>query len=241
MKHIFIIIISMVLFAGCTKTKHGSNTEKTSAEEKTLSIKNPKEKTQEKTQKINTSEMENGLYAKMTTNLGDILIKLEMEKAPLTVANFVGLAEGKINNTAKSEGQPYFNGLTFHRVIPDFMIQGGDPQGMGMGGPGYSFKDEFHPDLKHTEPGILSMANAGPGTNGSQFFITVAPTPFLDGRHAVFGSVVEGLDVAIAISKVNRDGRDMPLEPIFMNPVEIIRMGEAAEAFDAAKTFGTLK
>ena len=189
----------------------------------------------------NTQNMENGLYAKMNTTMGSILIQLEFEKTPLTVANFAGLAEGKIKNTAKPEGQPYYDGITFHRVIPNFMVQGGDPLGRGMGGPGYSFKDEFHPDLKHDKPGILSMANAGPGTNGSQFFLTVVPTPHLDGRHSVFGHVVEGMEVALAIADAPRDGRDMPNDPIFINTMEIIRVGEAAEAFDAAKTFADLK
>lgn len=190
--------------------------------------------------KTNT-KMDNGLYAKMNTSNGSILIQLEMEKTPITVANFVGLAEGKIANKAKAIGEPYFDGLTFHRVIPDFMIQGGDPMGVGSGGPGYQFKDEFHPELSHSTPGILSMANAGPGTNGSQFFITVKPTPFLDGRHTVFGKVVEGVENAIAISLVNRDGSDMPLQPVFIKSVEIIRVGEAAEKFDAANIFQSLK
>jgi len=174
--------------------------------------------------------MENGLYAKMNTSKGEITLKLEMEKTPLTVANFVGLAEGKISNNAKEADIPYYDGLVFHRVIPDFMIQGGDPDGRGTGGPGYNFRDEFHPELRHTGPGILSMANAGPGTNGSQFFITHVETAWLDGKHTVFGHVVEGIEVVNAI-----EGGDL------IGTVEIIRMGDAAEKFDAAKTFSELK
>ena len=173
--------------------------------------------------------MENGIYAKFITNKGDILVRLEHEKAPGTVGNFVGLAEGTQDNLRVPPGEPYYDGLTFHRVIPDFMIQGGCPQGSGMGGPGYSFKDEFHADLKHTGPGKLSMANAGPNTNGSQFFITHLETPWLDGKHAVFGQVVEGQEVVDAI----RQGD-------VMEKVEILRVGEEAEAFDAGAAFQKL-
>jgi peptidylprolyl isomerase len=174
--------------------------------------------------------MENGLYAKFLTSKGEILVRMEFEKAPGTVGNFVALAEGIQDNVHRPPGEPYYDGLNFHRVIPDFMIQGGCPQGSGMGGPGYNFKDEFHPDLKHTGPGKLSMANAGPGTNGSQFFITHLATPWLDGNHAVFGQVIEGQDVVDDI----RQG-DM------MEKVEILRVGPDAEAFDAAAAFEPLK
>ena len=153
-----------------------------------------------------------------------ITIKLEHEKAPMTVANFVGLAEGKVKNTAKPEGTPYFDEIKFHRVIADFMIQGGDPTGTGTSGPGYAFTDEIHPDLKHSRPGTLSMANAGPATNGSQFFITHKATPHLDGRHAVFGYVTEGQDVVNAI--VQND---------VMEEVRIERVGKAAKEWDATK------
>ena len=171
-----------------------------------------------------------GLYAKFETSKGNIYCALEMKKTPMTVGNFVGLAEGKIKNTGKAEGIPFYDGLKFHRVIPSFMIQGGCPQGTGMGDPGYKFPDEIDTTLKHKAPGVLSMANSGPGTNGSQFFITHVPTPWLDGKHTVFGNVVQGQDVVDKIV-----GNDT------LKKLSVLRKGKEAEAFDGAKTFETAK
>ncbi|UZO80450.1 peptidylprolyl isomerase [Aquimarina sp. ERC-38] len=170
--------------------------------------------------------MQDGLYAKINTEKGDILLNLEFEKTPGTVGNFVALAEGNMENKAIPQGRPYYNGLKFHRVIPDFMIQGGDPQGTGGGGPGYKFDDEIHPELKHDGPGVLSMANAGPGTNGSQFFITHTETPWLDGKHTVFGKVVEGQEVVDKIAQEDS-----------IKSIEIIKKGSKAEAFNAVEAF----
>jgi cyclophilin family peptidyl-prolyl cis-trans isomerase len=172
--------------------------------------------------------MENGIYAQISTQKGIVKIKLEHEKTPMTVANFVGLAEGKLENTAKESGLPYYDGLTFHRVIADFMIQGGDPTGTGAGGPGYQFEDEIHPELKHDKAGTLSMANAGPGTNGSQFFITHGPTNWLDGKHTVFGYVTEGQDVV-----------DSVVEGDSIEKLDIVRVGKDAESWDASQIFTT--
>lgn len=170
--------------------------------------------------------MEKGLYAKLNTTKGAITINLEYKKTPGTVGNFVALAEGNLENTAKPQGNPYYNGLKFHRVIADFMIQGGCPLGTGTGSPGYQFDDEFHSDLKHDKPGVLSMANAGPGTNGSQFFITHVATPWLDNKHTVFGNVVEGQDVVDTIEQND-----------IIESVEIIKIGEEAENFNAIEAF----
>ena len=172
---------------------------------------------------MSEAKLKDGLYAKFFTSKGEILCLLEYEKTPLTVANFVGLAEGtkELGGGSKS-GARFYDGLTFHRVIPDFMIQAGCPLGTGTGGPGYTFPDEIDPSLTHDGPGILSMANAGPGTNGSQFFITHVPTPWLDGKHTVFGYVITGQSVVDAIAQGD-----------VIESIEIIRVGKDAEAFKA--------
>ncbi len=168
-----------------------------------------------------TASLTEGLYAQFLTTRGEIVARLEFEKTPLTVANFVGLAEGA-KRSNRGAGVRFYDGLAFHRVIPDFMIQGGDPQGNGMGGPGYDFPDEFNPSLRHARPGVLSMANAGPGTNGSQFFITHIATPWLDGKHTVFGQVVSGQEVVNAIVQGDR-----------IDSLAILRIGEPAKAFQS--------
>ena len=175
---------------------------------------------------VGMGKMVDGLYANIITDKGEILIKLEYEKVPMTVANFVGLAEGKIENTHKSLGEPYYNGMVFHRVINQFMIQGGDPQANGSGGPGYQFEDEFHTELRHSRAGILSMANAGPRTNGSQFFITHVATPWLDNKHSVFGKVMRGQTV---VNKIRQGDA--------IQEIQIIRKGKKAKEFDAPAIF----
>jgi len=184
--------------------------------------------------KANAQGLGNGLFAQIKTNKGEIIVRLEYQSAPLTVCNFVALAEGSMD---KHKGKRYYDGLNFHRVISvangdgqDFMIQGGCPEGTGRGGPGYQFPDEIDPNLRHDRPGVLSMANAGPGTNGSQFFITIVPTPHLDGRHTVFGYVIRGQDV---VNKILQGDK--------IEKITIIRSGQDASAFKAnQENFNTL-
>lgn len=175
-------------------------------------------------------DLAEGMYAEMNTSKGVILLTLEFEKTPMTVANFVGLAEGTLENDEKPAGTPYYDGLKFHRVIDNFMIQGGCPQGKGTGDPGYKFPDEIDPSLKHSGPGMLSMANSGPATNGSQFFITHKETPWLDGKHTVFGHVIQGQDV---VNEIEKDD--------VINTVKILRKGKGAKNFDAPKVFNEMR
>ena len=174
--------------------------------------------------------MQDGLYAKFHTSKGEILVNLEYQKTPGTVGNFVALAQGNLENTVKPQGTPYYDGLNFHRVIADFMIQGGCQFGTGTGDPGYKFDDEFHQDLKHSGPGVLAMANSGPGSNGSQFYITHVETSWLDGKHTVFGNVVEGQDVVDAVAQGDT-----------LTQLEILAVGADAEAFKAVEAFRTFE
>jgi len=195
MKKLGICLAVLILLSACSTVKETGKTEETAGKESKI-IKKAEEK------KMTT--------ATIKTNMGNIVIELFADKAPKTVANFVALAE-----------KGFYDGVIFHRVIPNFMIQGGDPTGTGRGGPGYTFADEFDASLKHTEAGMLSMANAGPNTNGSQFFITVAATPWLDGKHAIFGKVIEGLDLVIKMSEVPTLPGDQPKNKIVMEKVTI--------------------
>ena len=172
--------------------------------------------------------MDAGVYARFETSVGDFTARLFEAEAPATVQNFAGLADGSKAwtdpRTGRQADRPLYDGVIFHRVIDGFMIQGGDPLGRGTGGPGYTFADEFHPTCRHDRAGILSMANSGPNTNGSQFFITLAPTPHLDNRHSVFGEVVEGLDVVQAIGKVSTKAGDRPATDVVIKRVQIERV-----------------
>ena len=178
---------------------------------------------------IEVHETAKQIDAVFHTNHGQFVVRLFHDKAPKTVQNFVDLAEGTTDwlhprTGVSRKGQPFYDGLTFHRVIDGFMIQGGCPRGDGRGGPGYAFADELHPELRHVGPGVLSMANAGPDSNGSQFFITLDATPHLDGRHAVFGRVTEGLDVVAAIGKLRTGAGDKPLQPVVIERLDIVRI-----------------
>ena len=188
--------------------------------------------------KVQYPDLEDGIYAEIITSKGVMLAKLAEDKAPITVANFVSLAEG--TNTMvnkKYKDKKFYNGTIFHRVMDGFMIQGGDPKGTGLGNPGYKFRGEFHPDLKHDKPGILSMANPGPNSNGSQFFITEIPKPHLDNTYNVFGELVLGLNIQDSISNVKVDNKNKPLTNVFIEELNIIRKGKSAKSFDAPKIF----
>ena len=225
MKNINKNMIAMLLFTGffTSCNANGNKPEPTSLNE---ALNQTTETTAPMAQESTNWKETPGLYAQIATDKGNMVLRLEYQKVPMTVGNFVALAEGKMKNDKKAAGVPYYDGLNFHRVIPQFMIQGGCPLGNGSAGPGYQFDDEIDPTLRHDGPGVLSMANAGPGTNGSQFFITHKETPWLDGKHTVFGKIVEGMDVVNAIA-----GNDK------MNKVTIIRVGDDAEKFDGIKAF----
>ncbi len=184
----------------------------------------PAESKAKKSKDATTQTKGKAMFATIDTTAGKIRIKLHGDKTPLTVENFVGLAEGTKEftdpRTGKKEKRPYYDGVIFHRVIPGFVIQGGDPTGTGMGGPGYKFKNEIHPELKHSKPGIVAMANAGPDTNGSQFYITLAPLKDLDGGYTVFGEVVSGQDVVEAIANAPRSG-ERPVDPAKINKITV--------------------
>lgn len=184
-------------------------------------------------------DLEDGMYAEFNTNKGTFVAELYYDQTPITVANFVSLAEGKTHSMVDSayQGKKFYDGLTFHRVIKDFMIQGGDPSGTGSGDPGYRFPDEIVDSLTHDSKGYLSMANAGPGTNGSQFFVTLAETPWLNGRHTIFGKVVEGQEVVDSIGQVETGPQDKPVQELTIESLNIIRKGKEAKDFNASQVF----
>ncbi len=246
-KRLLVFQMLLVYLMAVTIVLIGSRAQAQPTEEKAVAVKNSadsgdsgakkekkdkKNKTENKTPKekaATKADMKKGknMIAVFKTNKGQFKIKLFNEQAPKTVENFVGLAEGtkEFTNrkTGKAEKKPFYNGLIFHRVIPNFMIQGGCPLGTGTGDPGYKFEDEFNKDLKHSKPGILSMANSGPNSNGSQFFITVATTPWLDGKHTIFGEVIEGMDIVKAISEVKKGPNDKPVQEVIIETVTIQR------------------
>ena len=223
LKFISALSLSLILFScGSAPEPETVDTGKAKSESVETAKKEVKEPVKEPVKKIETYGIKNpGVYALLKTSKGNIRIKLYHKRVPNTVANFVGLSEGSKKSNKKA-GLPFYNGTVFHRVIDDFMIQGGDPTGTGRGGPGYRFKDEFHPELKHDSPGILSMANAGPNTNGSQFFITHVPTDWLDNRHSVFGKVVDASDQKV-VNKISKGDT--------LISVTIIRIGKDAQGF----------
>jgi peptidyl-prolyl cis-trans isomerase A (cyclophilin A) len=215
-------ILLSLAFLLCSTTALAKDAKK--AEDK--KAKDKKESAKKDDKKAKDSKKGKQMFAIFETSMGTFKAKLFPEEAPKTVDNFVGLAEGTIEWTdpkGKKEKKKLYDGTVFHRVIKNFMIQGGDPLGNGTGGPGYKFKDEFSPKLRHSKPGMLSMANAGPGTNGSQFFVTVVPTPWLDDKHTIFGEVVEGMNVVTKISETKTLPGDKPAEPVVLKSVKIER------------------
>ncbi len=218
LRKIFLIILVIILTTVPSLFARGNKEKNIEAESKTSN----EAKVDISNDLYEFESLEDGLYAKISTTKGVILVSLEYKKTPMTVANFVGLSEGSLNR--KAPGNPFYDGIIFHRVIKDFMIQTGDPLGNGTGGPGYTFPDEIVSSLKHDSPGVLSMANAGPGTNGSQFFITHVATPWLDGKHTVFGHVIEGQDVVNNIAKGDS-----------INTIEILRIGTAVQNYEVTK------
>lgn len=224
MKKIAIGIMSLGLLVAC------GGEEETTEKNESDSIVAGEEVVEDQEEENNEPE-EGGMYAEIDTDKGVIKVELFYEKTPLTVANFVGLAEGNLTYGDVTIDKPFYDGLTYHRVIADFMIQGGDPMGTGIGGPGYSFQDEFHPDLRHDSPGVLSMANSGPNTNGSQFFITHVETPWLDDVHSIFGKVVSEEDQAV-VDAIEQGDK--------IKSITIVRETEKAKNFDANEVFNSL-